>query len=104
MDEDVIKTIWLLQDCPETFHLEKYGHVNPFLDDAPIVRNHRPHGFVFIKKLLYFHDKVKKAASMKQIFYSGMFYGEDTVREVWKRAEEIMYQCIGNVYFMRETA
>lgn len=56
------------------------------------------------KEVLCFCRVVWKAASVKRIFQSGFFKGENAVQKVWRRGENISYQGILDVYFMQREA
>lgn len=45
-----------------------------------------------------------KAASARQVFYSGTFEGEYAVKEVWRQGWKMSYRGITGVYFMEKRA
>lgn len=73
-DKGWSKTFRFSPNFPKMVHLEKHYHMTTFLDAALILRDYGTD--VFAKEeMLYRCNIVWKAANVKHIFYSGMFYG-----------------------------
>lgn len=82
VDEDCIRTPCLRPYCPKaTVHLDKYGHVSPFMDAALIPRDHSADLIVPQKKVLYLRNMVWKAVSVEQMFQSVMDIGEHSMKQ-----------------------
>lgn len=82
--------------------MRKLNHVNPFLYVALIPPNDRVRVFLFEENVVYFHHMVWNAASMKRMFRSGPFYGDDAVKLVRRHGVNMSYQGIRDVEFMQE--
>lgn len=59
----------------------KYDHVTSFLDAHLILLDHGAYVFVSKNEVLYLRDMVWKATRVRQVFQSGMFYGDESVKE-----------------------
>lgn len=65
--------------------------------------NQRVHGFDCEEERLQFHNMVRKPASVTQISRSGMFQGENFVKQLWWH-EEMPSENFGDVYFTQKVA
>lgn len=73
----------------KTDELEKYDYVALFLDASLIPQDHR--ALMFLSKTYVFQirNMVRKAASMNQMFRSGMFDGDDATKEVRRHGQKV---------------
>lgn len=96
--------LWFPPRYPITMHLEKYNHVALLLYAVLIPHDHRAHMFVFRRAVLYLCSTTWKAASMMQIFRSGMFHGENAVKEIFVQGVKLPYHSTEDIYFTQRRA
>lgn len=60
---------------------------------------------LFLKKeVLYFCNRVWKAASVTQVFRSGVFHAEDSLKDVSRKGEKLPYLSSEDFRFMQKKA
>lgn len=104
VDEDNTKTLLFSLCYTGIVQLGKYERVTLFLDATVIPRGHRANVFVSKKGVLYPRNMLWKAASVKQVFESGMCAKADAVKKVWRHGEKMPYPGIGDMSFMQKSA